>query len=165
MTHVVTTHRSPNQSPRPAGSLITAIVMHATASGDCRQDVEWLCMPLSGASAHVVIDRNADVYDLVPVERKAWHAGVSELDGKPNVNDFSIGIELANSNKGETYPDAQLACAAALCAAYIREWPGITVDRIVTHAEIARPAGRKSDPAPPFSIEAFRQLVRDELGQ
>lgn len=156
--------RSPNWSARPAGELITAIVMHATASHDCQQDVAWLCEPMSKASSHIVIDRNADVYDLVPVDRKAWHAGVSELDGKENVNDFSIGIELANANNGEPYPDEQLACAAALCAAYIREWPGITVDRIVRHADIALPAGRKSDPAPPFDIEAFRALVRDELG-
>ena len=164
MTQVIT-RRSPNHSARPSGVLIDCIVMHATASHDVEQDVDWLCEPLSKASAHVVIDRDGTIYSLVPVDRKAWHAGVSELDGRQNVNDFSIGVELANSNRGEKYSDAQLGAAAVLCASYIKEWPAITVDRIVRHADVALPAGRKSDPAPPFDIEAFRVLVREELAR
>ena len=154
---------SPNWNARPSGVLIDAIVMHATASRDCQQDVAWLCEPLSKASAHVVIDRDGTIYDLVPVQRRAWHAGVSELDGRPDCNDYAIGIELANDNAGEVYPDAQIAAAAALCASYIKEWPAITIGRIVRHADVALPPGRKVDPASPFDIEAFRNLVAEEL--
>ena len=162
MTHVVTSRRSPNCNERPSGVLIDTIVLHSTASKSCQQDVEWLCTPLSKASAHVIIDRDGTIYDLVPVSRRAWHAGKSEFHGRPDVNDFSIGIELANDNAGEAYPDAQLGAAAALCAAYIREWPAITPERITSHAAIALPQGRKSDPFG-LDLEAFRALVREEL--
>lgn len=154
---------SKNFNERPPGVLIDCVVMHSTASRDTQQDIAWLCNPHSEASSHVVIDRDGTIYDLVPVQKRAWHAGVSEFDGRHDVNSFSVGIELANANDGEIYPDAQLGAAAAYCAGLIREWPAITVERITRHADIALPAGRKSDPAPPFSIEDFRALVREEL--
>jgi len=50
-----------------------------------------------GVSSHYVIDRNGNIYLLVPEAKKAWHAGVSQMpapDNRKNVNDFSIGIEL-----------------------------------------------------------------------
>jgi len=164
MTKVVT-HHSPNFNARPFDTIISAVVMHATESNDARQDVAWLCEPMSKASAHVVIDRDGTIYELVPVEKRAWHAGKSVLDGREDVNDFAIGVELANRGDGEEYSDAQLGSAAVLVASYCREWPGITLDRIVRHADVATPPGRKHDPQPPFSIEAFRDLVREELAR
>lgn len=51
---------------------------------------------MSKASAHYVIDRDGSVVQMVMDENRAWHAGVSSLNGIKNVNDFSIGIELVN---------------------------------------------------------------------
>lgn len=48
-------------------------------------------------SSHYLIDRNGTIFNLVPEESKAWHAGGSimpEPDNRDGVNDFSIGIEL-----------------------------------------------------------------------
>jgi AmpD protein len=48
-------------------------------------------------SSHYVIGRNGKIYYLVAEEKKAWHAGVSQMpppDERQGVNDFSIGIEL-----------------------------------------------------------------------
>ena len=65
-------------------------------------------------------------------------------DGRTGVNDFSIGIELVNLNDGlDPYPPDQLAALRGLLA-QIRERHPIT--NVVSHAEIARPLGRKSDP-------------------
>ncbi len=47
-------------------------------------------------SAHYVIGENGSVIQMVEVAEKAWHAGASEFRGRPNVNEFSIGIELVN---------------------------------------------------------------------
>ncbi|MCL2354560.1 MAG: N-acetylmuramoyl-L-alanine amidase [Oscillospiraceae bacterium] len=49
-------------------------------------------------SAHYIIDREGNIYLLVPEYRAAWHAGNGYLEGFPhlenNFNQFSIGIEL-----------------------------------------------------------------------
>ncbi|RMG89087.1 MAG: 1,6-anhydro-N-acetylmuramyl-L-alanine amidase AmpD, partial [Candidatus Dadabacteria bacterium] len=45
-------------------------------------------------SAHFLIDREGRLTQFVDTDRKAWHAGESALDGVPDVNRFSVGIEL-----------------------------------------------------------------------
>lgn len=153
---------SPNFNARPPGAKVTCVVLHATASKDAQQDLNWLCTRASKSSSHALIDRDATVYSLVDVDQRAWHAGVSSFKGQGDVNDFSIGIELANDNEGEAYPDAQMDVAAALVAKYVKRF-GISMDRITTHKAIAIPVGRKSDPAPPFDLAAFKVRVQREL--
>ena len=43
-------------------------------------------------SAHLLIDREGLVTQFVPFHLRAWHAGVSEFEGRTACNDFSIGI-------------------------------------------------------------------------
>lgn len=90
---------SPNQSCRK-GSDITGTVIHYTAGGSAGGSIAWLCNPSSKASAHFVISRSGDTTQLVSLERKAWHAGVSEMLSNDEMlgdaSRFTIGIELAN---------------------------------------------------------------------
>lgn len=90
---------SPNQSSR-RGSSVTGVVIHYTAGGSAGGSVAWLCNPASKASAHFVIDRSGDVVQLVTLDRKAWHAGMSEMQSDDEMlgdaNRFTIGVELAN---------------------------------------------------------------------
>lgn len=152
---------SPNCERRPDGEAgaVSAIVMHCTESDNTKEDVDWLCNPKSGASAHDLIDRDGTRYSLVPASMRAWHAGVSTFAGRARVNDFSIGIELANDRlRGEYYPNAQLDAAARLVAGYMVSYPAITLDRITRHSDIA--VGRKNDPGTLFSLPGFRALVQ-----
>jgi len=149
---------SPNKSRRPSGVRITAIVLHADASDRVDSSLDWCRRPESKVSYHVLIGRTGNVFALVHPEERAWHAGVSELDGVKNVNDFAIGVCLSNRNDGETFPKAQLFEAATVCAALCQHY-GIPLERIVTHAEVARPAGRKTDPKG-LDLDAFRATVR-----
>ena len=71
-----------------------AIVIHYTAGESGAAD--WLCQPEARASAHVVIGRQGRVTQLVPFNRRAWHAGRSSWHGRPGLNGWSIGIELEN---------------------------------------------------------------------
>lgn len=88
------------QSPNCGGGLIapSLLVMHFTASGgdDPSGDVDWFLSRQAKASAHVVIGRDGTVRQVVPFDTKAWHAGVSIWRGRPNCNDYAIGIELDN---------------------------------------------------------------------
>lgn len=75
------------------------IVVHYTGGGDARSSALYLADPATKASAHVVIARDGQVFQLVPFNVRAWHAGVSALEGRTNVNAFSFGIELANAGR------------------------------------------------------------------
>ena len=72
-----------------------------------------------GVSSHYLIDRQGNVFLLVPEDKKAWHAGSSimpEPDNRKAVNGFSIGIELmATADSGFT--QQQYGALLELCAA------------------------------------------------
>lgn len=94
-----------------------------------------------GVAPHYMIDRKGNIYQLVDDADIAYHAGVSKMpDGRTNVNDFSIGIEILNTKDG-AYTDAEYASVNALIAS-LRSKYGIKT--VVGHADIA--PGRKDDP-------------------
>lgn len=74
-----------------------AVVIHYTGAGAASGSIQWLSQEDQVyVSAHVVIARDGKITQLVPFNRKALHAGVSELKGRKWLNGWSIGIELAN---------------------------------------------------------------------
>ncbi|HLV80909.1 MAG TPA: N-acetylmuramoyl-L-alanine amidase [Chthonomonadaceae bacterium] len=137
---------SPNCDDRPSGAVVSCIVLHATVEPTVESTVEHFLNPGSRVSAHFVVGKNGQVVQMVPVERRAWHAGPSTLDGVSHVNDYSVGIEMVNLNDGkDPYPHAQLLAVAGIIR-YLRSRYTIPDTRIVSHAQIALPPGRKSDP-------------------
>ena len=141
MTHIYN-RPSPNHDARPADTAITCIVLHSTA-GEYPGDLQWLTSTKSQVSAHYLIAPDGLIFRLVPEERRAWHAGLSRLNGRDDVNDFSIGIELSYPAKGRPVSAAQLAACRELCIDIIRRRP-IVREQIVTHRRIS--PGRKTDP-------------------
>ena len=136
--------RSPNQGSR-RGSTVDTIVLHATGGTGFESAVKWLCEPASRVSAHYVIGKQGELAKLVPLARAAYHAGRSRMpDGSTGVNRRSIGIELVNRNDGtDSYPPAQVSRLKALLTELVRAFP---IRWLVSHARIALPAGRKTDP-------------------
>jgi N-acetyl-anhydromuramyl-L-alanine amidase AmpD len=153
---------SPNFNARPASAAVSAIVLHADADRRVETTLEYITQRASRVSYHVVVSRTGNVFDIVDPRRRAWHAGVSALEGRPDCNDYSVGVCLANVNDGrEPYPERQLLVAAEVCALLMRQFPAITLERITTHAIVALPPGRKTDPAPPsFELAPFRLRVQ-----
>ncbi|HJQ59449.1 MAG TPA: N-acetylmuramoyl-L-alanine amidase [Vineibacter sp.] len=88
---------SPNISTPPRfAAPPTLIVMHYTAGDSAKAAADWLCTPGVDASAHVVVDRDGQVLQIVQFNHRAWHAGTSSWRGRMACNAFSIGIEIAN---------------------------------------------------------------------
>lgn len=153
---------SPHHAPRTQP--VTAIVLHADASAKIEATLNWLRDPDSKVSYHVVVSRTGAVFSVVHPDEKAYHAGESELDGVKYLNGFSIGVSLSNKNDGkEPYPSIQVASAVRVCELFCRHY-GIPVARIVTHAQVATPPGRKTDPLG-LDLEAFRAAVAAHLGK
>lgn len=77
------------------------VVLHDTAGRlDQGNSARYLASNNTAkASVHFVIERDGEIVQLVPTNRKANHAGDSSYHGKKWCNGFSIGIELVNPGK------------------------------------------------------------------
>lgn len=76
------------------------IVLHDTAGRlDAGSSVSWFKNPRAKVSAHLVIERDGSVTQMVEFDRCAWHAGKSAWDGFRNLNAWAIGIEIVNPGK------------------------------------------------------------------
>jgi len=134
------------------------IVLHYTGSNSLQGALNWLCTPASQVSAHVVIAKTGQVWQLVPFNLRAWHAGKSAYDGRPDVNSFSIGIE--NVGLGDEWPEAQIEANRQVIAAL---YDAYDIQDTVGHSDICVPAGRKADPGPKFPWEKIFLDYREEL--
>jgi AmpD protein len=105
-------------------------------------------------SAHLLIDRKGEATQFVPFHQRAWHAGVSEFDGRAACNDFSIGIELEGTDT-EPYTEAQYQQLVEVTQCILTEYPSINRERIQGHSDIA--PERKTDPGSSCDWARFRQ--------
>lgn len=107
--------------------------------------------PLPRVSAHYVVDEKGAIYNLVPEEHRAWHAGSSSWDGEGDVNARSIGIEIVNGGHDFDLPDftePQIDAVIALLQDVFERWPEVKPSRVVAHSDVA--PERKADPGEKF---------------
>ncbi|MGE8942715.1 peptidoglycan recognition protein family protein [Leptospira interrogans] len=78
----------------------TLIVLHDTAGRlDKGNSVSWFQNKASKVSAHLVVECDGSVTQMVDFDRTAWHAGTSEWRGRKGCNAFSVGIEIVSPGK------------------------------------------------------------------
>src|SRR5262245_4540721 len=119
---------SPNCDDRPAGVEPELIVLHGISlppgrfGGDAIDRLFTNALPaaehpyfreIAGlrVSSHLLIRRDGELVQYVPLHRRAWHAGESCYCGRNACNDFSLGIELEGADD-TPYADAQYECLA-----------------------------------------------------
>lgn len=89
----------PFQAATSAGGKIstpTLIVLHDTAQFKPLGAVRWFTHKDSNVSAHLVVERDGTITQLVGFNTVAFHAGKSSWDGRPNCNSYALGIEIVN---------------------------------------------------------------------
>lgn len=140
---MVSVKRSPNHGN--VEMVPELIVVHYTASDGLQGTIDWLCKPQGSqsVSAHLVVARTGTVWQLVPFNRSAYHAGVSEWEGRQYCNQFSVGIE--NMGWGKDWPEAQINANIGIMIALHKAYP---IKWIAGHSDVA--PGRKQDPGPIF---------------
>lgn len=164
---------SPHQDDRPPGTAVDLIVLHGISLPPGEFGGPWIDRLFTGSlppgehpyfaqiagarvSAHLLVRRDGTPVQFVPFGARAWHAGVSQHEGRSACNDFSIGIELEGTDD-TPYEAAQYATAAAVISALLRAYRGLSASRIVGHSDIA--PGRKTDPGPTFDWARMRALL------
>ena len=152
---------SPNHDARPPGISPSLLIIHYTGMASAPAAVARLRDPAAKVSAHYLIDEDGCVMDLVPEERRAWHAGVAGWRSLDDINSHSIGIELVNPGHEWGYrpfPGVQIAALTELAAA-IRARHGMPPEGVLGHSDVA--PGRKTDPGELFP---WADLARHGLG-
>lgn len=152
---------SPNCDARPKGTAVTLLVLHSISlprghyGGDAIERLfsNRLDAPAHGAfrdlaglrvSAHFLLRRDGALLQFVPLQQRAWHAGLSSWRGRERCNDFSVGVELEGTDDdaftGPQYERLD-GLIRELCVA-------LPVREIAAHSDIA--PRRKTDPGRGF---------------
>ena len=137
---------SPNFGERRDGARPSLVVLHYTAMESAEAACARLCDPVAEVSAHYVIGETGVLWQLVPEEARAWHAGAGEWAGLPDVNSRSIGIELANLGN-HPFSEPQMLRLEGLLAGIFERW-SLSPQDVIGHSDMA--PGRKIDPGPRF---------------
>ena len=141
---------------------IQFVVVHYTATNNEYSIKELIS---NRVSAHFLVldEDDSMIYNLVPLDQRAWHAGASSFRGRTNLNDTSIGIEIVSDgiardrrNDPNRYPpyDAYLEYKqiqiekVAQIIKYVAARYNIPARNIVAHSDIA--PSRKKDPGAKF---------------
>ena len=178
------------KSPNYQGDIqsLEYLVIHFTAGISAESSISWLTDPRAKASAHLVIGRDGSLTQLVPFNKRAWHAGNSAWASRIGLNSYSIGIELDNAGKlhrvgpqwqtwsGHPIPDAEVVIARHKLETTECGWHAYTQKQLSAALEVASvlvekyklldvvghddiAPGRKTDPGPAFPMESFRAHV------
>jgi N-acetyl-anhydromuramoyl-L-alanine amidase len=159
---------SPNWDERPDPALIDMVVIHNislppgqfggpgveqlfTNQLDPAEHPYYAEIHHLRVSAHWLIRRDGELLQFVSAQKRAWHAGVSQWQGRTRCNDFSVGIELEGSDF-EPFTLAQYHTLRQLLSAIQAAYP---IRHIVGHSDIA--PERKTDPGPYFDWQALHQ--------
>ncbi len=143
-----TRHPSQNQDER-----VQYVILHYT-SASLERSLQLLTR--GEVSSHYLIGAGpATIYRLVDEDKRAWHAGESEWEGRTWLNSTSIGIELVNPGYDDTpqgrvwYPfsEQQITALIALLKD-ITARNHIEPRHVIGHSDIA--PLRKLDPGPLF---------------
>lgn len=142
--------RSPNQGERAGERRPDMLLLHYTGMASGQAALDWLCNPAAQVSCHYFVWEDGRTLQLVPEQRRAWHAGLSSWEGDRDTNSRSIGVEIVNAGHPgglPRYPDAQIAAVVRLCRDICRRH-AIAPWRVLGHSDVA--PGRKIDPGEVF---------------
>lgn len=129
---------------------VRQILLHYTGMPDGADAVARLTDPAARVSAHYHISEAGEIVQMVALDRRAWHAGVSSWRGEGDINSSSVGIELQNPGHEWGYrpfPAAQMAAVVALVRA-LKAYFAVDRADVIGHADVA--PVRKEDPGELF---------------
>lgn len=167
---------SPNCDERPADMAPELIVIHGISLPPGEFGGPWIDALFTNTldpaahpyfqeihqlrvSSHLLIRRDGELVQYVPLHQRAWHAGVSSHCGRERCNDFSIGIELEGSDD-LPYAPVQYLVLGAVIAALRSTYPSLAAGQIAGHSDIA--PGRKTDPGPCFEWPRLYALLEKD---
>ncbi|MBF6028663.1 N-acetylmuramoyl-L-alanine amidase [Pseudomonas sp. P115] len=144
------------------GEPVQQVILHYTAAPFASS---LRTLTQGGVSAHYLLPDPGEpgyrvagydelrAFRLVDEGKRAWHAGVSQWDGRDNLNSRSIGIEIVNLARDDAgvftfpaYKQEQIRVLIALLRDILGRYPQVGPTDLLGHSDVAY--WRKSDPGP-----------------
>lgn len=161
------------------------VVIHYTGGPSLRSALNTFKNPQVKASAHILIDYDGAVTQLIPFNRIAWHAGASRWGDRHSLNRYAIGIEIVNPGYltrsgtvwrgayGDTYAEQEVMEAVHQNEKDSRWWRVYEPQQMEACHQLCElliqtygikeivghdeiSPGRKQDPGPAFPMDRFR---------
>ena len=133
------------------------VVIHHTAQDSVRQTLNTFTLPRAQVSAHYVISRDGEIYQMLNDYYRAWHGGVGMWGNTTDLNSTSIGIELDN-NGSDAFTDLQIQSLLDVLK-QLKEKYNIPTRNFIGHSDIA--PSRKVDPNKNFP---WKKLAEEGYG-
>ena len=144
---------------------ISLVIIHFTETKTFTDALNLLTSKERKVSCHYLIDKSGDIFNLVDLDKRAWHAGESMWGNYDDINSRSVGIEIVNSGEIiiENYTSKQLVPLSDLLIKMLKE---NDIENILGHSDIA--PTRKIDPGVHFPWQKiYKNLgldwVRDRI--
>lgn len=160
------------------------LVIHFTSGATAKSSID--SMRSQGLSCHLVIDRDGKIYQCRPFNKTCGHAGASRWrDPKTGilydgVNQFGIGIELANAGDDEALAKRWTKLPLVRAAhrndspTHVQNWEAFPIEQVKSCTDVAKivcarynldditghdciAPERKNDPGPAFPMEQLRK--------
>lgn len=168
---------SPNHDNRPIEGDMSLIVIHNITLPPNEFGTPWIDalftnqLPVDEhpffaeichlrVSSHLLIRRTGEIVQYVPFHLRAWHAGISQYQGREVCNDFSIGIEMEGTDD-QAFTDKQYHQLEDVLDILLESYPNLKKEHITGHEHIA--PGRKTDPGACFNWERLSKRLSIKL--
>ncbi len=180
--------KSPTHGGKFKPGLPDTVILHYTAAPSAKSALRTLTNPRVKASAHLLVQRDGNVKQLVPFNIIAWHAGKSSYKGRSGFNQYSIGIEIDNAGplkkSGGSFRDVygvEYAANQAIEATHRNQtqskfWHAYTdvqIEKVIEILELLEETyniksilgheeiapRRKTDPGPAFPLDKIRNQI------
>ena len=126
---------------------LSALVLHHTAQDTDEECIALFEKPESKVSSHFLVEKDGHLAQFVSLEHRAWHAGVSLLHGRMQLNRTSIGVEITGDGNRYPFTRAQVETVVRLVGVLTAMFE-LDSPWIAGHQHIA--PDRKNDPGALF---------------
>jgi len=168
---------SPNFDNRPNQNDINLIVIHNISLPPGKFGDDWIDKLFTNqlpkeahpffaeihtlrVSSHLLIRRDGEIIQYVPFHKRAWHAGISQFQGRKVCNDFSIGIELEGTDD-QAFTEIQYKQLETTIKQLQQHYPSLKKGNITGHEHIA--PERKTDPGAFFDWQRLSTALDQDL--
>lgn len=127
----ITSYYSPRNAERPRRMRTDYIILHTTeaaAKGSLNK-------VRANGEAHYFVDTGGKVYRIIEKDKVAFHAGRSMWNGKTDIDNYAIGIEVVGYHNSDI-TSAQYKALKELVAELQKAYR-ISDERVLTHSMVA----------------------------
>ena len=135
-----------------ASGMPDTIIIHYTAGPSAKSAIRTFKDDDANVSAHIVMDFDGSITQMVDFNVVAWHAGKSKLGSRSGFNKYSIGIEIVNAGLlekddeeggyeawwGKNYKESEVVKAIHRNGGGARYWHKFTDEQIAATKELCR---------------------------